>query len=340
MARIELRRVSVSLATGESYGVPYWQVSSGVPGPHLLVTAALHGNEVHGSEVLRCFVDEAAAGLVLGSCTLVPVANPIAVRRRQPHIDFELGRYYGSDRENNVNCSWNGAVDGTNAQRLSHALFGAVVEEATHCIDLHCWPAIRAATVLPRLGNEVSMGLAQATAIRFVRASAGRAGGGTGPVFPCTLGGYFNDSGRAAVAIELCGQSDVSECQVELGVRALRNCCRFLGLLPGEAGPRGMEQVRVDTSEEVNVRTDCAGLFVKGRGLALGQLVGEGDALGHVFRDDTLATETVRASSTGYLFGLGSVHDDRKGEEHQLRYFHPYVHAGETVATLIVPGER
>ena len=42
---------------------------------------------------------------------------------RQPHIDFELGRYYGSDRENNVNCSWKGTPDGTDAQRLSHALF-------------------------------------------------------------------------------------------------------------------------------------------------------------------------------------------------------------------------
>ena len=214
-----------------------------------------------------------------------------------------------------------------------------MVEGATHCIDLHCWQSIRAATVLPRLDNETSMAMAEATAIRFVRASPGRPGA-PGPAYPCTLGSYFNDSGRAAIAIELSGQCEVSEGEAALGLRAVRNCLRFLGLLSGEPEGMGEGQVRVDLSEEVNVRAPCSGVFVKQPAMALGEAVEEAALLGHVLRDDTLETVEVSAPVAGHLFGYGCIHEDRKGDEHQTRYFHPYVNEGEVVATVIVPAAQ
>ena len=112
MARVERKSVNVRLVSGERYQVPYWQIHSGRTGPRLLVTAALHGNELQGPEILRRWLRLAGKELARGSCVLIPFANPEAVRRRHPHIDFEHNHYYGNDSRNNVNCSWPGMADG------------------------------------------------------------------------------------------------------------------------------------------------------------------------------------------------------------------------------------
>lgn len=327
--------VNVSSVDGGDYRVPYWALDSGITGPHVLVVSTLHGNEVQGAEMLRRLLPELASSLLRGVCTLVPFANPVAVRLRQPHIDFVLGRYYGSDRENNVNCSWKGDPQGTDAQRLSHALFEALVEQATHCIDLHCWQNAKAATVLPRVDSPASMALAKATAIRFVKAGGGPTPVPPRPSFPCILTGHFHNTGRPAICIEFSGQAEVNEDQVQLELRALRNCLRHINMLPGD--PEGLDepQIRLDQTESIDVPAPGNGLFVKSPGITVGDTIPAGVSLGHVFGTDELVTWPVTAPATGCLFAYGFVHEDRKGHENEMAYYHPYVNAGESVATIV-----
>jgi len=340
MVEILIHNVSAQRADGSSYHVPYWDIRTPEPGPRVLVTAAFHGNEIQGAEVLRRFVRDHGASVERGSCCLVPFANPVACALRQPHIDFELGRYYGSDRENNVNCTWPGNADGTNAQRLSHALFNALVPDATHNLDLHCWQASRAATALARSDNAGSMQLAEASTLPFVQARPGHAKPGEGPTFPCTLTTYFNDSGRTAVAIEFSGQYTVDPAQINIGLRAIRNCLRVLDMLPGDRESGDRDQIRLDQTHEVRVSTPCSGLFVKAPGVALGDDIGAGILLGHVLDTKTLETTDIKAPADGSLFQYGLAHEERKGAEHEQQYFHPYMNAEETVAILAAPAKE
>lgn len=65
------------------------------PGPRLIVTAAVHGNEVCGTRAVERLLAEFDAGeLVLraGTLTLVPVANPLAYALRQRAGDRNLNR--------------------------------------------------------------------------------------------------------------------------------------------------------------------------------------------------------------------------------------------------------
>lgn len=51
------------------------------PGPRLLVTGAVHGNEVHGTEAMAELIRQLDAGeltLRRGTLTLVPVVNALA----------------------------------------------------------------------------------------------------------------------------------------------------------------------------------------------------------------------------------------------------------------------
>jgi predicted deacylase len=302
----------------------------------VLITAALHGSELQGSEALRRFVSDHVGEVVRGSCVLVPFANPEAVRRRQPHIDFEHGRYYGNDPENNVNCSWPGKADGTNGQRLSHALFQSVVQDADSLIDLHCWQRVRAATGLARKGRRDSIDLVNAAGPPFGRTGEWKPEVTERPITPCTLSSYFHDTDRTAMCVELCGQYGFWPEQVELGLRIVRNALRHLGLMAGERETPPRPTVWLNEAESVVVEAPDAGVFVPAAG-RLGDRVEAGSSLGHMFTTEDLRTVDVPAPKTGYLFRLGPTHG--RGEEQTRMFLHPHVGKGQEIAELVSPAD-
>lgn len=71
------------------------QFSAAVPGPRLLVTGAVHGNEVCGTIAIRRLVAEFERDerrLARGLVTFVPITNPLAYERRQRNGDRNLNR--------------------------------------------------------------------------------------------------------------------------------------------------------------------------------------------------------------------------------------------------------
>jgi predicted deacylase len=66
-----------------------------VPGERLIVLGAVHGNETCGTQAIRRVVGELEAGqfgIVAGSVTFVPVANPLAYARHQRMGERNLNR--------------------------------------------------------------------------------------------------------------------------------------------------------------------------------------------------------------------------------------------------------
>ena len=65
------------------------------PGPRLIVTAAVHGNETHGSFAIQRIVQQLISGelhLLCGQLSLVPVTNPKAWRLQRRQGDRNLNR--------------------------------------------------------------------------------------------------------------------------------------------------------------------------------------------------------------------------------------------------------
>lgn len=68
---------------------------STTPGPRLIVTGAVHGNETCGTVAIRRVLEDIAQGrlqLVAGEVTFVPVTNPLAYERRQRQGERNLNR--------------------------------------------------------------------------------------------------------------------------------------------------------------------------------------------------------------------------------------------------------
>lgn len=71
------------------------QFSAVQPGPRLLVTGAVHGNEVCGTQAIRRLVAEFERDerrLLRGLVTFVPITNPLAYQKQQRNGDRNLNR--------------------------------------------------------------------------------------------------------------------------------------------------------------------------------------------------------------------------------------------------------
>ncbi len=336
MAEVIAARVEVCDDRNQKYTVPYWRVRSGKNGPCLLVTAAIHGTELHGVESIRRFLPLAADGLARGECLLVPVANPLAVQKRQPHMDFDSRRYFGTDTRHNANCVWPGAAGGNNAERLAHALFQQVVPRATHLIDLHAYSRIWAPVVYARTNYAPSLQLARAAGLRFGRHSDAYPDAAQRPVFPCILSTLFNETDRTAIAIELSGQCVIAEAEAACGLRAIVNCCKSLEMLPGEPEILSGPMVWLNDARELKIAAPHAGLFIPAP-VALGGRLEKDALLGCVLDLQDLRQTPVRAPAAGWLYRFGPIRGVSKNDiaEDPMTVMHPYTTAGEILAIIL-----
>jgi uncharacterized protein len=350
MVEARVRYLPVKIKGRPGFKMAYWDIDSGKEGPCLLVTAALHGNEVQGSEVIRRFCPMAGKNIVKGRMLLVPFANPLALWNRRPHIASTLAMPKGKqveriingkkmmvpDSRKNINCTWPGKPGGNEAEQMSYILFKSIVQQATHNIDLHCWNRFWVTAALPR--NEANrIEFAKAGALPFVIPRPYVPTDRQGIKNPCTLTTLFNDTGRMAFAVEFSGQYAVIEKEVKRGVRMLSNCSKYLGMFRGKL--EGLEERAVLKDEkkpEVVVVSPGGGLFVE-NGLSTGDFVKKGSFLGTLFDDRTLKTVGIKAPADGYLYAYGRHSSSCDGD---LAGMHPYAEKGDTLAIIVAQGKE
>jgi predicted deacylase len=311
------------LGDGRRVTLPAWVVDSGEPGPSLLLLAAQHGNEVQGIETIRRFVDMAARSRMRGRMFAVPFANILAIRDRRPHIRMAPEQAYADHRGYNMNSLWPGSPTGNDIERLTDAITRAFADEATHLLDLHCWARAQAPGLIIRRGMPELRQVAGQLGCRFVNVW-------DSPLDAPNITAKFRASGRIALTYECSGQYLVAEGEVRKALRVATNLARLIGLLPGRLLKGDDPVLFADEVRQTKIRARHSGLFV-GAGLAVGSAVGEGELLGHVFRDTNLATEPVRSPVAGYLrtYGLFRPHADVA-----LPAQHPYVDKGDLLATV------
>ncbi|HET7294539.1 MAG TPA: succinylglutamate desuccinylase/aspartoacylase family protein [Vicinamibacteria bacterium] len=109
--------------------IPVSVVHGAKPGPVLALIAGTHGYEYTSVVALPRVVSRLDPRRMTGSVILVHMANPPAFYGRRI--------YYGPDGKN-LNRVYPGRPDGTNSERIAHAITTQVIEKATHLADLHC----------------------------------------------------------------------------------------------------------------------------------------------------------------------------------------------------------
>src|SRR5437764_12957911 len=96
------------------------------PGPRLLITAGVHGDEYEPMATVRALIQQLQPRHLCGSVTLVPVVNEPAFARAARAADdgLDLAR----------TCP--GRADGSITERIADAL-SHLIRQSTQYIDLH-----------------------------------------------------------------------------------------------------------------------------------------------------------------------------------------------------------
>lgn len=96
-------------------------------GPRLFVTAAVHGDEINGVQIVRDLVLDLKERPLRGMFVGIPVVN---------RFGFVTHDRYMPDRRD-LNRSFPGNPEGSAARRYAHRLFIQILSRCTHGIDLH-----------------------------------------------------------------------------------------------------------------------------------------------------------------------------------------------------------
>ncbi len=123
---------NVDLNVSESYSsmtvrIPIHIRRAKADGPVVFITAALHGDEINGTGVIRQLAQDHDFNLLRGSVMLVPVLNILA---------FDRHSRYLPDRRD-LNRSFPGSANGSLASRMARTIFDEIVSRCDYGIDLH-----------------------------------------------------------------------------------------------------------------------------------------------------------------------------------------------------------
>ncbi len=177
----ERRRVELPaarLATETHLTIPAEIVHGRRPGPCLWLSAAVHGDELNGVEIIRQILGRLDPEVLRGTVVAVPVVNVFGF--------IEQSRYLPDRRD--LNRSFPGSSSGSLASRIAHLFMREVVAHCQYGIDLHTGanhrsntPQIRANLNDPetrRIGEAFGAPVVQHSATRdgSLREAAGRLG--------------------------------------------------------------------------------------------------------------------------------------------------------------------
>jgi len=97
------------------------------PGPTLFVSAAIHGDEINGVEIIRRVLQHRSLKNMHGTLIAIPIVNV--------HGFLNHTRYLPDGRD--LNRSFPGSAKGSLTGRVAHTFVNEVVSKCTHGIDLH-----------------------------------------------------------------------------------------------------------------------------------------------------------------------------------------------------------
>jgi len=274
--RAELEVPVARRTTGADVVLPVEVVRGRRDGPRLFVSAAVHGDEINGSEIIRRLLRMPILRRIRGSLIAVPIVNVYG---------FVAQSRYLPDRRD-LNRSFPGSARGSLAARLAHQFMGEVVRNATHGIDLHTGSLHR--TNLPQvrawLDDSETARLARAFGAPVILNAELRDG---------SLRQAVRDLGMPMLVYEAGEALRFDELAIRAGIRGVLSVMRALDMLPERRRPPGPPIEPFVARGSTWVRAPESGILQTS--VRLGAAVEEGELLGSIW--DPLGSESTRVRS-------------------------------------------
>lgn len=185
------------------------------PGPTLFISAAVHGDELNGVEIIRRVLKRAEFKRLRGTVIAVPIVNV--------HGFLRHSRYLPDRRD--LNRAFPGSAHGSVTSRLAHVFVKEIVSQSNYGIDLHTGAVHR--TNLPQIRADLSQDTVRAMANSFGCPLLIDA-----PLREGSLREYADRQNVPLLLYEAGEALRFDEFSIRAGVRGVIGVMRHLGMLP------------------------------------------------------------------------------------------------------------
>lgn len=248
------------LYTSTSLSMPVKVIRGKKAGPVLFVSAAIHGDELNGVEIIRRLLKRKTLNSIRGTIIAIPVVNV--------HGFLDQSRYLPDRRD--LNRSFPGSAKGSIAARLANMFLTEIVSKADVGIDLHTGalhrsnlPQIRA-----NLDDSETLDLATAFGAPVIVNSNTRDG---------SLRACAAKKGMPILIYEAGQALRFDETGIRSGLRGIISVMRYMNMLPPlkkkashkTVAARSTRWVRSSASGIVTGKVKLGSTIAKGQVLAL-----------------------------------------------------------------------
>ena len=276
------------LYTGTSLYMPVKVIRGKRAGPVLFVSAAVHGDELNGVEIIRRLLAQKSLRSIRGTLIAVPVVNV--------HGFLNQSRYLPDRRD--LNRSFPGSPRGSIAARMADTFLKEIVSKANYGIDLHTgainrsnYPQIRA-----NLDDAATRDLAYSFGAPVMLNSSIRDG---------SLRGCAAESGFPMLVYEAGEALRFDEFSIRAGLRGVLKVMRYLDMLPPLKSKSSRQIEPVIAASTSWIRAPASGIV--SRKVGLGTRVIEGQQLAIVGDPLGEAQEKVIAPFDGIVIGCSNL---------------------------------
>lgn len=261
---------------------PILVINGSQPGKTLCLTAAIHGDELNGIEIVRRVIYDIDPRRLNGRLIGVPIVNLQG---------FHRGSRYLPDRRD-LNRYFPGKKRGSLASRIAYSLFTKVIQQCDMLVDVHTGSLRR--SNLPQLRADMTMPAVAHFTEGFDDMAVVHSKGNTG-----MLRTAANKVGITAVSLEVGESMRIQKDKIKQGVHSINSLLERQGMYARLFIWGTPEPVYYRSSW---VRAESGGILMSL--VKLGSLVSKGESLGTVI--DPITNESTEIVSTvkGRIIGM------------------------------------
>lgn len=295
--RVSVELPVANLYTNTSISMPIHVIRARKPGPCVFVSAAIHGDEINGIEIIRRLLKRKLK-LAAGTLIFVPIVNVYGVLNKS--------RYMPDRRD--LNRSFPGSANGSLAGRVAHQFLNEIVAHCQYGIDLHTGaihrsnlPQIRA-----NLADAETLRLATTFGVPVVLNSTLRDG---------SLRQCASDDGCRILLYEAGEALRFDELSIRAGVRGILNVLRALDMLRVKTVAGSKAKVSLEpmvANKSAWMRANASGII--GFKKKLGEYVQKNDVLAEISSPFGELLSVVKSNKEGVVIGKQNIPLAQEGE--------------------------
>lgn len=301
----QIKRIDLPAAqlyTGTEVCVPVHIIHGRRAGPVVFISAAIHGDELNGIEIIKRLLRKKSLNKLKGTLIAVPIVNVYGV--------ISQSRYLPDRRD--LNRSFPGSKKGSLAARLANLFLEEIVALCDFGIDLHTGAIHRSnlPQVRADLDDAITLGMAKAFGVPVLLNANLRDG---------SLRQAAADKNVKVLLYEAGEALRFDEISIRAGVRGVLNVLRHLGMLPALKMPQPLEPYVARSSAWVRANSSGLVVFLK----ELGDKVHKDEVIAQIsdpFGDNVML---VRAPAEAIIIGKQNIPLVQEGDAmFNMAYFH------------------